>query len=106
MGDRITPAPVRLSCSRARREWLSGFYFSDDGDVLALRYDNWKVVFIEQRLPGTLGVWAEPFVRLRVPKVFNLRTNPYERADITPNTYLRRAPSACVSALRRLHRCE
>lgn len=63
------------------------FYFSDDGDVLALRYDNWKLVFMEQRLQGTLGVWAEPFVRLRLPKIFNLRTDPYEFADITSNTY-------------------
>jgi arylsulfatase len=62
-------------------------YFSDDGDVLALRFDNWKVVFMEQRCPGTLQVWAEPFVNLRVPKLFNLRTDPYERADITSNTY-------------------
>jgi arylsulfatase len=63
------------------------FYFSDDGDVLALRFDNWKVVFMEQRCPGTLQVWAEPFTTLRVPKLFNLRTDPYERADITSNTY-------------------
>jgi arylsulfatase len=62
-------------------------YFSDDGDVLALRYDNWKVVFMEQRVQGTLQIWAEPFVSLRVPKLFNLRTDPYERADITSNTY-------------------
>jgi arylsulfatase len=63
------------------------FYFSDDGDVLGLRYDNWKIVFMEQRLQGTLGVWAEPFVRLRLPKIFNLRTDPYEFADVTSNTY-------------------
>lgn len=62
-------------------------YFSDDGDVLALRFDNWKVVFMEQRVQGTLQVWAEPFVQLRVPKLFNLRTDPFERADITSNTY-------------------
>ena len=62
-------------------------YFNDDGDVVALRYDNWKLVFLEQRLRGTMGVWAEPFVELRVPKMFNLRTDPYERADITSNTY-------------------
>jgi len=62
-------------------------YFSDDGDLLALRYDNFKVVFMEQRTPGTLQVWAEPFVTLRVPKMFNLRTDPYERADATSNTY-------------------
>ena len=62
-------------------------YFSDDGDVLALRFDNWKAVFMEQRAPGTLLVWAEPFVPLRVPKIYNLRMDPYERADITSNTY-------------------
>jgi arylsulfatase A-like enzyme len=62
-------------------------YFSDDGDVLALRFDNWKVVFMEQRVQGTLQIWAEPFVSLRVPKLFNLRTDPYERADVTSNTY-------------------
>ena len=62
-------------------------YFSDDGDVLALRFDNWKVVFMEQRVQGTLQIWAEPFVPLRVPKLFNLRTDPFERADITSNTY-------------------
>jgi arylsulfatase A-like enzyme len=62
-------------------------YFSDDGDVLALRFDNWKVVFMEQRVQGTFQIWAEPFVPLRVPKLFNLRTDPFERADITSNTY-------------------
>ena len=51
-------------------------YLSDDGDVLGLRYDNWKVVFMEQRCHGTLQVWAEPFTKLRVPKIFNLRTDP------------------------------
>jgi len=63
------------------------FYFSDDGDLLALRYDNWKMVFLEQRVEGTCQIWAEPFVRLRVPKMFNLRTDPFEFADITSNTY-------------------
>ena len=62
-------------------------YLSDDGDVLGLRYDNWKMVFMEQRCHGTLQIWAEPFTRLRVPKLFNLRTDPYERADQTSNTY-------------------
>jgi arylsulfatase A-like enzyme len=62
-------------------------YFSDDGDLVALRYDNWKMVFMEQRSPGTLEVWAEPFTALRVPKLFNLRTDPFERADTTSNTY-------------------
>ena len=45
------------------------------------------MVFLEQQVPGTLRLWAAPFVNLRVPKIFNLRTDPYERADITSNTY-------------------
>lgn len=63
------------------------FYFNDDGDLVALRYENWKVVFEEQRAPGTMRIWAEPFTSLRVPKLFDLRSDPYERADITSNTY-------------------
>ncbi|BAQ64121.1 arylsulfatase [Geminocystis sp. NIES-3709] len=63
------------------------FYFSDDGDLMAMRYDNWKIVFMEQRVQGTLRIWQEPLVTLRFPKLFNLRTDPYERADITSNTY-------------------
>jgi arylsulfatase A-like enzyme len=63
------------------------FYFSDDGDLLGMRFDNWKFVFMEQRSKGTLQVWAEPFIRLRVPKIFNLRTDPYEFADTTSNSY-------------------
>ncbi len=63
------------------------FYVSDDGDLTAVRFDVWKLVFLEQRATGTLGIWAEPFTQLRVPKIFNLRTDPYERADVTSNTY-------------------
>jgi arylsulfatase len=62
-------------------------YFSDDCDVLGIRYENWKVVFLEQRCQGTLQIWFEPFTELRAPKLFNLRTDPFERADITSNTY-------------------
>lgn len=65
----------------------SFFYCNDDQQLTALRFDNWKLVFLEQRVPGTLQIWAEPFVALRTPKVFNLRTDPYERADVTSNTY-------------------
>jgi arylsulfatase A-like enzyme len=68
----------------ARKEFI---YFNDDGDLVAMRYENWKVVFEEQRATGTLRIWAEPFTPLRVPKLFNLRADPYERADITSNTY-------------------
>ncbi|HWA45413.1 MAG TPA: arylsulfatase [Hypericibacter adhaerens] len=63
------------------------FYFSDDGDLMALRFRDWKMVFLEQRAEGTLRIWAEPFTNLRVPKIFNLRRDPYERADVTSNTY-------------------
>jgi arylsulfatase A-like enzyme len=62
-------------------------YFSDDGDLVGLRYDNWKFVFAEQRCVGTVAIWAEPLTFLRIPKFFNLRTDPFERADITSNTY-------------------
>jgi arylsulfatase len=56
------------------------FYFNDDGSLVALRYDQWKVVFAEQRAHG-LDVWEEPFVPLRLPKLFNLRSDPFETAD-------------------------
>ncbi len=52
-----------------------------------MRYENWKIVFEEQRAQGTLRIWAEPFTTLRLPKLFDLRSDPYERADITSNTY-------------------
>src|SRR5262245_66660533 len=65
----------------------SFIYVNDDQQVTALRFDNLKLVFMEQRAPGTLRVWAEPFVPLRFPKLFNLRTDPFERADVTSNTY-------------------
>lgn len=63
------------------------FYFSDDGDLTALRYEDWKFIFMEQRMAGTLGVWANPFTPLRIPLIFNLRRDPYEQATITSNTY-------------------
>jgi arylsulfatase A-like enzyme len=63
------------------------FYFSDDGDLTALRYDDWKMIFMEQKAQGTFRVWMEPFVPLRVPLIENLRRDPYERASITSNTY-------------------
>jgi arylsulfatase A-like enzyme len=63
------------------------FYFSDDGDLTALRYDDWKLIFMEQKTQGGFRVWMDPFVPLRVPLIFNLRRDPYERAEITSNTY-------------------
>jgi arylsulfatase len=76
-----------LTGQEAKSPRVEFFYFSDDGDLTAFRYDNWKLVFMEQRVTGTMRIWAEPFVPLRIPKLFNLRTDPYERADVTSNTY-------------------
>ena len=56
------------------------FYWNDDGSLVGLRYDNWKIVFAEQRAHG-FDVWQEPFVPLRLPKIFNLRSDPFESAD-------------------------
>jgi len=83
-GYNLLPHLTGAEKNSPRKEF---FYFSDDGDLTGFRYDNWKMVFMEQRAPGTIQVWMEPFVRLRVPKLFNLRTDPFERADITSNTY-------------------
>jgi arylsulfatase len=63
------------------------FYFSDDGDLTALRFRDWKLIFMEQRVEATLQAWSEPFIPLRIPLIFNLRRDPYERANITSNTY-------------------
>jgi arylsulfatase len=65
----------------------SFIYFNDDGDLVALRYDNWKLVFEQQEAQGTLFIWANPFTKLRVAKFFDLHADPFERADITSNTY-------------------
>lgn len=68
----------------ARNEF---YYFNDDGVLVGMRYDNWKLVYCEQRAPGGFAVWSEPFVCLRVPKLFNLRMDPYERADVVSDQY-------------------
>lgn len=83
-GDNLIPYLTGQVAKSPRESFL---YVNDDQQLTGLRYDNWKIVFMEQRAPGTLRVWAEPFTPLRVPKIFNLRTDPYERADITSNTY-------------------
>ncbi|GAA4753968.1 arylsulfatase [Sphingomonas daechungensis] len=62
-------------------------YWTDEAELAAIRFFNWKAIFMEQRCPGTCLIWAEPMVKLRAPKLFNLRTDPYEHADITSNTY-------------------
>ena len=62
------------------------WYVNDDGQIVAARYDDWKVVFLENR-GEKFGVWIEPFVELRVPNVFNLRRDPFEKAQHNSNTY-------------------
>jgi arylsulfatase A-like enzyme len=59
------------------------FYFDDDGELVAVRHDNWKGIFCEQRLQGGFQVWQNPLVCLRAPTLINLRMDPYERADFT-----------------------
>ena len=63
------------------------FYFSDEGDLTAMRRGDWKLIFMEQKAMTTLRAWVEPFTPLRVPLIFNLRRDPYERAYFTSNTY-------------------
>ncbi len=83
-GYNILPLLTGETDKSPRREI---FYFSDDGDLTALRYDDWKLIFMEQRAAGTLLVWQNPFTPLRIPYIFHLRRDPYERATITSNTY-------------------
>ena len=83
-GDNLVPY-LTGKAEKSPRETF--FYINDDQQMTGLRYDNWKFVFMEQRAKGTLELWLEPFTTLRGPKIFNLRTDPYERADITSNTY-------------------
>lgn len=66
-----------------RKEFI---YVNDDGQIVAIRYDDWKVVFLENR-GEAFGVWREPFTELRVPLLFNLRRDPLERAQHNSNTY-------------------
>jgi arylsulfatase len=75
-GYNLLPA-LKGDAEWPRKEFI---YWTDDGSVAALRYNNWKMVFLEQRSHG-LDVWQEPFVELRLPKLFNLRSDPFERAD-------------------------
>jgi arylsulfatase A-like enzyme len=83
-GYDLVPYLTGAEAKSPRKEF---FYFSDEGDLTGLRYDNFKFVFLEQRAVGTMQVWAEPFTHLRVPGIYNLRLDPYERASITSNTY-------------------
>jgi arylsulfatase A-like enzyme len=62
------------------------WYVNDDGQIVAARYQDWKVVFLENR-GEAFGVWREPFVELRLPLLFNLRRDPFEKAQHNSNTY-------------------
>ena len=83
-GYNLAALPDRRGGDAPRKGFV---YFSDDGDVLALRFDNWKMVFLEQRCAGHAADLGRAVHVLRVPKMFNLRIDPFERADITSNTY-------------------
>ncbi len=82
-GYNLLPSLTGKEKKSPRKEF---FYFSDDGELVGLRYDQWKLVFHEQRT-RTFRVWSEPFVPLRIPKIFNLRSDPFERADTDSNNY-------------------
>jgi arylsulfatase len=75
-GYDLGPA-LRGEAAWPRKEFI---YWTDDGSVAALRYENWKITFLEQQAEG-LKVWQEPFVELRAPKITNLRMDPFERAE-------------------------
>ncbi|MEJ2384340.1 MAG: arylsulfatase [Xanthomonadales bacterium] len=83
-GYNILPLLTGESKTSERKEI---FYFSDDGDLTALRYNDWKAIFMEQRSEATFRAWMDPFVPLRVPLIINLRRDPIERGPITSNTY-------------------
>ena len=83
-GYNILPLLTGESQTSERKEI---FYFSDDGDLTALRYNDWKAIFMEQRSEAGLRAWMDPFVPLRIPLIINLRRDPFERGPITSNTY-------------------
>jgi integrase len=75
---------LQTRSNSAREEFA---YFDDDGDLVAYRFRNWKAVFMEQKKPGGFPVWYEPLTEYRIPKLFNLRMDPFERADVVSNQY-------------------
>jgi arylsulfatase len=82
-GHNLLPYLMGKEAASPRKEF---FYFSDDGLLVGVRHKQWKLVFAEQRAK-TFRVWSEPFVQLRIPKPFNLRSDPFERADTDSNNY-------------------
>jgi arylsulfatase A-like enzyme len=83
-GYSLVPYFTGKTKTHARKGFM---YFADDGSVFAVRYNNWKFVFIEQDTRGTYEVWVAPYRINRIPKIFNLRTDPFETADFASNTY-------------------
>lgn len=82
-GYNLLPSLTGKSENWPRKEF---FYWSDDGDLTALRYNRWKLVFMEQKA-RQFRVWMEPFVELRIPLIFDLRMDPFERASLYANSY-------------------
>lgn len=76
-----------LEGKQAKSERKEFYYFDDDGVLVDMRYEDWKFVYCEQRAPGGFAVWNNPLTCLRVPKIFNLRMDPYERADVVSDQY-------------------
>jgi arylsulfatase len=83
-GYNMLPYLIGKEKKGARKEL---FYFSDDGELMALRYNDWKVTFMHQPAQGTLDTWSKPMVTTRIPWLYNLRRDPYEFATTTSNTY-------------------
>ena len=75
-----------LSCKEPLSPRNEFFYVNDDAQIVAIRYNDWKTVFLENRGQG-FGVWREPFTELRVPLLFNLRRDPFEKSQHSSNTY-------------------
>ena len=84
-GYNLMPALKGETQTWPRREFL---YWTDDGELAALRYDKWKALFLEQPAEG-FAVWETPFVQLRVPKLFDLHADPFERAESESISYSR-----------------
>jgi arylsulfatase A-like enzyme len=82
-GYNLLPFVRREVAENPRKGFL---YWSDDGDLMALRVGNWKATFLEQRAHG-LGVWREPFVSMRIPKIYNLRSDPFECGDLEASMF-------------------
>src|SRR6185503_8580136 len=83
--QKVTGTAANNNVAKSARNMF--FYTDDDSELVAMRKGDYKYVFEEQRAPGTMQVWAEPFTKLRLQKIFNLFQDPYERADITSNTF-------------------